>query len=140
MSTMRRLLIAILALLLTAGLAACGSRPEYTVAGLTISGGMISAPTSALEHWQVEDGMVTTVSQVNGDRTTDSYPLADPEAFQEALHAALNPPDQEPCPDASAVTIQAEDSTGATYNVGLVYCGKHAEVVDELRAQLSKAE
>lgn len=130
----KQTLAALAAPTLTLGLVGCSPRPDYTEAAVHIVSGM-STPTVGF-YWSADGSQVTRTRIVSAEVVESSYPLADPDALWQALHAALNPPKQELCPDASPVEVHATDSAGQEYLTRLTHCGRQSEVIEALIDQL----
>ena len=123
------------------GITACGSgaRPNYTHATVVWSVGFPHELAQRVT-WTVSvtDGTVQRVAQEEGEVRTADYPLADQEAFRQALHRALNADPIPLCADANTVVAQARDDTTQLYASELQQCDQQRRITDALITELDR--
>lgn len=120
------------------GLSGCGGSPGYSTATAVLSVGF-PMEDPQVRTWVMTDGLIEYTEQRAGRTTTDSYPIVDAEALDDALHAALNAPQDDMCPDANMVSIQAQDPEGGEHSRDyLIQCGRNEQRVNDLVDALSR--
>ena len=123
-------------------IAACsggGTRPNYIHATVVWSVGL-SHESAWRVSWTVSitDGTVQRVEQEEGEVRTADYPLADKEAFRQALHRALNADPIPRCADANTLDAQARDDTTQLYASELQQCDQQRRITDTLITELDR--
>ena len=116
-----------------------GARPNYTHATVVWSVGFPHELTQRVT-WTVSitDGTVERVEQEEGEVRTADYPIADQEAFLQALHRALNTDPIPLCADANTVVAQARDDTTQLYASELQQCDQQRRITDALITELDR--
>ena len=72
------------------------------------------------------------------DPADADYPIADQEAFLQALHRALNTDPIPLCADANTVVAQARDDTTQLYASELQQCDQQRRITDALIIELDR--
>lgn len=136
---MRRLFIAAM-LAGSLMLSGCTTMPDYTEAHIAwYLGALTDKPHRITWTVSLADGTVERVEDLAGQVTQTSYQLADGDEFREALHAALNPPQQPRCPDANGVTVQANSAGSEKFAAAIEQCGRQDKVADALLDAVEEA-